>query len=307
LSWSTVRRAEDAGIARWDRTCPDGPLHMVGVDEKRLGRRHKRTDKFVTIVSDLETGKPVWIGYGRNAATLSAWLATLSEQQKATIRLFAMDTHRPFMNAIRGDDALRHAAIVHDPFHIVKRAGEAVSELRRREFFRAGRELRAWERVGEKDRVRLKRLFSINGKLARAYQVVEEQRQVLHAPDRASMVAGLFHVLYRTEKHANVPMRKLHDSLAEHFTEIVALGEHHPPTGRIEALNTHFRRRSDFPKRWREHKSAATQLESEYKSYFERLHDDALLENALAHLALAPNDLEPARERIAKGLHTGSK
>jgi len=252
LSWSTVRRAEEAAIARWDRTCPDGPLHMVGVDEKWLGRRHKSTHKFVTIVSDLETGKPVWIGYGRSAATLSAWLATLSKEQKATIRLFAMDMHRPFMNAVRSDDDLRHAAIVHDPFHIVKRAGEAVSELRRREFFRAGRELRAvgrgtrwlvlraWERVGDKDRVRLKRLFSINGKLARAYQVVEELRQVLHAPDRASMVTGLSHVLYRTEKRANVPMRKLHNSLTVHFTEIVALGEHHPPTGRIEALNNNW-------------------------------------------------------------------
>lgn len=252
LSWSTVRRAEDAAIARWELTCPDGPLRMVGVDEKWLGRRHKGHHKFVTIVSNLETAMPVWIGYGRDAATLSSWLATLTEAQKAAIRLFAVDMHRPFMNAIRADPGLAHAAIVHDPFHIVKRAGEAVSELRRREFFRAGRDLRAlgrgtrwlvlraWERMGREDRLRLKRLFAINGKLARAYQLVEELRQVLRAPTRPAMVEGLAHVLFRTEKKANVPMRKLHDSLAEHFTEIVALGEHHPPTGRIEALNNNW-------------------------------------------------------------------
>ena len=52
------------------------------------------------------------------------------------------------------------------------------------------------------------------------------------------MITALDHVLYRTEKRANVPMRKLHDSLRTHFREIVALGEHRPPTGRIEALNT---------------------------------------------------------------------
>jgi transposase len=160
--------------------------------------------------------------------------------------------HRPFMNAIREHKALAHDAIVHDPFHVMKRAGEAITELRRQVFFRAGPELRAigrgsrwlvlraWERTSDQDRVQLRRLFALNGKLGRAYQVVEELRAVLHAPDRESMSDGLWHVLYRTEKRSNVPMRKLHDSLLEHFDEIVALGEHHPPTGRIEALNNNW-------------------------------------------------------------------
>lgn len=60
------------------------------------------------------------------------------------------------------------------------------------------------------------------------------------APDRSSLETGLWHVLYRTEKRANVPMRKLHESLKEHFHEIAAIGEHRPPTGRIEALNTNW-------------------------------------------------------------------
>ena len=44
----------------------------------------------------------------------------------------------------------------------------------------------------------------------------------------------------RIERRSNVPMRKLHDSLDEHFDEIVALGRHHPPTGRVEALNNNW-------------------------------------------------------------------
>jgi len=35
-------------------------------------------------------------------------------------------------------------------------------------------------------------------------------------------------------------MRKLHNSLDKHFEQIVALGAHHPPTGRIEALNNNW-------------------------------------------------------------------
>jgi hypothetical protein len=63
LSWHTVRRAELCAIERWERTTPQPALTMVGVDEKWLGRRHKRKEKFVTIVSDLATGVPVWMGY----------------------------------------------------------------------------------------------------------------------------------------------------------------------------------------------------------------------------------------------------
>lgn len=252
LSWHTVRRAELCAIERWDRTTPQPVLTMVGIDEKWLGRRHKRKEKFVTIVSDLATGVPVWMGYGRGSETLKGWLDSLCADQKAAIRLFATDMHEPFKKAIREDPALAHAAHVHDPFHVIKRAGEAVTELRRSVFFRAGPELRAigkgtrwlvlraWERQSNEQRARLQRLFRLNGKLARAYQLVEELRVVLRAPDGKSLYDGLWRILRRTERRDNVPMRKLHESIKEHFNQIVALGELRPPTGRIEALNNNW-------------------------------------------------------------------
>jgi hypothetical protein len=66
LSWLTVRRAEERAIERWEATRPVVPLRLGGVDEKWLGRRHVLDHKFVTIVSNLETGEPVWIGKGRS-------------------------------------------------------------------------------------------------------------------------------------------------------------------------------------------------------------------------------------------------
>lgn len=250
LDWHTVRRAEVAAIERWEATRTRPTLTQIGIDEKWLGRRHKGDHKFVTIVSDLMTGEPVWWGYGRDEATVKRWLRKLTKTEKAALQLCAVDMHRAFYNAIRNDRALAHVPVVHDPFHVMKRAGEAISELRRAIFFRASDEmraigrgtrwlvLRAWEKSTPEQQGKLRELFALNGKLARAYQVVEELRVALRAPDRDSMITALDHVLYRTEKRANVPMRKLHDSLRTHFREIVALGEHRPPTGRIEALNT---------------------------------------------------------------------
>lgn len=252
LGWHTVRRAEMAAIERWDKTMPKPALTMVGVDEKWLGRRHKLQEKFVTIVSDLSTGVPVWMGYGRDSETLKSWLDTLTAEQKKAIRLFATDMYEGFKKAIRDDAGLAHAALVHDPFHVIKRAGEAVTELRRAVFFRAGAEMRAvgkgarwlvlrsWDKSNEEQRAHLRRLFRLNGKLGRAYQLVEQLRTVLRSPDGKSLYDGLWHILRRTERRDNVPMRKLHESLKSHMDEIVALGEHHPPTGRIEALNNNW-------------------------------------------------------------------
>jgi len=252
LDWGTIQRAEHAALQRWDRTRSPPPLRHVGIDEKYLGRRHKLDEDFVTIVSNVETGEPLWIGYGRSEATVAKWLQTLSSEQKAAITLAVMDMHRPFANAIYNDPELAHVEIVHDPFHVMKRATEAIDEMRRAAFFRAGQEmrqigrgsrwlvLRAWEKCSASDQEKLRKLLSYNRHLARAYEIVEELREVLKAPDRPTMVLGLDRILRRTERRCHKPLRKLHDSLENHRAAILALGEHRPAAGRVEALNNNW-------------------------------------------------------------------
>lgn len=255
LSWGTVRRIEEQAIARWEATRPQRPLQMGALNEKYLGRRghHESGERFVTIVSDLETGEPIWIGYGRDEATVREWLDTLTPEQKKAIKLFAMDMHEPFWNAIDNDPQLDHVAIAHDAFHVVKRANSAVDELRRQVFFRAGEEmraigrgnrwlcLRAWEKLTRSEKKKLKRFLAYNRQLAGAYQVKEELRHLLaKAPDRASLKKGLEHIYRRIRFRRIVPLRKLYESLVYHEEEILALAEHRPPVGRIEALNNNW-------------------------------------------------------------------
>jgi transposase len=252
LSWLTVRRAEERAIARWEATRPAVPLRQVAVDEKWLGRRHKLDYKFITLVSNLETGEPVWIGKGRHEDTFKRWLQSLSRGQKATIQLFAMDMHRAYWNAVDNTRGLEHAAIVHDPFHIMKLAGQMLDELRRQVFFRAGPELRAvgrgkrwlllraWECTTDGQKADIRTVLSHNRTLARGYQIKEELRAVLHAPDRAAMEIGLKRILRRTSLYDIEPLRRLHDTLNERWNEIVALAEHRPSIGRIEALNNNW-------------------------------------------------------------------
>lgn len=252
LSWSTVRRAESMAIALWEAHRPKRELTHAGIDEKYLGRRHKREEKFVTIISDLSTGEPVWIGYGRSEETVKRWLALLTAEQKKKLKLFAMDMHEAFKNAVTNDPELEHVEIAHDPFHVVKRANDAIDELRRAIFFRAGPEmralgrgkrwlfLRAWENCTPSQQSELKALLDCNKKLAAAYQIKEELRGALGAPDDKAMAQGMARILRRTQRKDNVPMRKLHESLRKHLPQILAFGKHRPMVGRIEALNNNW-------------------------------------------------------------------
>jgi transposase len=252
LDWGTVRRVEELALTRWQATRPPRVLRHVGVDEKYLGRRGRHPERYVTIVSDNETGEPVWIGFGRSEKTLACWLATLSPAQKAAIKLFIMDMHEAFLNAVRADPTLANTDVVHDPFHVMKRAAQAMDELRREIFFRAGPELRAigrgkrwlllraWENTTMEQRQELKSILSLNGTLARFHQVIEELRQALHAPDRNAMGLAFTRILLRTQRRKHSAIRKFHDSLERHCSRLYGLAEHRPATGRVEALNNNW-------------------------------------------------------------------
>jgi transposase len=253
LDWSTVKRAEVCALERWQKTRQKVPLRHVGIDEKYLGRRSRhRKEKFVTIFSNLETGEPLAIEFGRSEETVTAWLQTLTKEEKAGITLFSMDMHQAFLNAVRADPDLAHAVVVHDPFHVMKRVGAALDELRREVFFRAGPDqrrlgrgkrwlyLRSWERCSEDQRTELRDFLKLNRTLARGYQLAEEIRAALHAPDRGAMWTAINRVLLRTSRRDNVPLRKLHESLLRHWPQLLGLADHRPATGRVEALNNNW-------------------------------------------------------------------
>jgi hypothetical protein len=92
----TVHRAEDQALEPWEKTRPTVPLVQVGMDEKRLGRRHENDHEFVSFISNLATGEPIWMDERRDEAAVRPWLDALTPEQKAGTRVFAMDLHRAF-------------------------------------------------------------------------------------------------------------------------------------------------------------------------------------------------------------------
>ena len=125
-AWGIMRRAVARGLARRGTL----QLRHVGVDEKSFQRRHE----YVTIVSDLERARVLFVADDRKRASLEAfWALGLTDTQRARIEAVAMDMWEPYVQATLACLPDAAAKIVFDKFHIAKHLNEGVDRVRRAE------------------------------------------------------------------------------------------------------------------------------------------------------------------------------
>lgn len=132
VGWATVGRIVSHVVAdHLDETRLAG-LVMIGVDEVSWRRRHR----YLTCVADHIGGGMVWVAEGRSAATLGEFFTALGAE-KATICAVSIDMSAGYEKAIR--EAVPHAKVCFDPFHVCKLASEAVDKVRRAEWNAQGK------------------------------------------------------------------------------------------------------------------------------------------------------------------------
>src|SRR5690606_27216655 len=116
-------------------------VSVLGIDETRRGKAKWETcsqtgtrswvDRFDTgLVDTTGTGGLLVQVNGRAAKPVTDWLDQRDPGWKATIEFVAIDMSVTYANAAR--QALPHAKLIVDRFHLVKRANEMVDEVRRR-------------------------------------------------------------------------------------------------------------------------------------------------------------------------------
>jgi transposase len=130
---STVRAIDLRYLRRWSEGRCRPALRQMGVDEIYLGKKQK----FLTVVTNLETGEPLWFGRERKKETLDEFFEKyLSALQRSAIRAACVDMWEPFRQSL--EQWVPECRIVYDKFHIRQHASQAVDEVRRAEFFRKG-------------------------------------------------------------------------------------------------------------------------------------------------------------------------
>ncbi len=124
LSPSTVRALDVRYLKRWAASRRKPALRDMGIDEIYLGKKQK----FLTVVSNLETGEPLWFGRERKKETLDEFLGQqLSAFQRRVIRAACVDMWEPFRQSL--EQWIPKCQIIYDKFHILQHAGKAVDEV----------------------------------------------------------------------------------------------------------------------------------------------------------------------------------
>ena len=97
LAASTVRAIDLRYLKRWSATRRKDGLEQMGVDEIYFGKQMK----FITVVSNLQTGEPLWFGQDRKQETLDEFFRTqLSGIQRKHIEAAYVDMWRRFISEV---------------------------------------------------------------------------------------------------------------------------------------------------------------------------------------------------------------
>jgi len=138
VSWNTANTAvlaEGRRVLINDPTRFDG-VTVVGVDE-HVWRHTRRGDKYVTVIIDLTpiregTGPARLLDMveGRSKQAFKTWLAEREQAWRDGVGVVAMDGFTGFKTATA--EELPDAVTVMDPFHVVRLAGDALDQCRRR-------------------------------------------------------------------------------------------------------------------------------------------------------------------------------
>lgn len=138
VAWNT---ANDAVLAEGKRLLIDDPgrfdgVNVIGVDE-HVWRHTSKGDKYVTVIIDLTpvrdgTGPSRLLDMveGRSKAVFKDWLADRPQTWREGVEIVAMDGFTGFKSAAA--EELPDAVTVMDPFHVVRLAGNALEQTRRK-------------------------------------------------------------------------------------------------------------------------------------------------------------------------------
>jgi transposase len=245
VSWGKARRAEKAFLAEWDRTRRKRQPRHLGLDEIQRGKGQR----FWTVLSDVVHGEVIGLRRDRSEASATALLTEdLTGRQRGAVQAVCTDMWRPYLAAVA--TALPTAEIVFDKFHVLQHASDALDEVRRQEFFRAGEVmrqhgrgkrwllLRRWKTVRGSKRAELQALFAANRRLFKAY-VLREQLDRLWTYKTRPGVLNFLMGWFKALRWQRLPeMERLGDFLLKHIEGIAAYCDHAVRFGVVESINT---------------------------------------------------------------------
>jgi transposase len=224
-------------------------LYRIGVDE--VCYRHP--GQYLSVVGDHDRRRVVWVAPGRDKAALASFYDALGPEGRAGLQAVSMDMSAAYTNATA--QAVPHAVICCDPFHVIQWANRALDAVYSAETAgrarlelapRQRRQLRWNLRTGAErltpDRARaVNQLRRSANRLYRAWQLKEQLRDLYRnvAPEHAYRYLTAWCTAARRSR---IPaFTNLAATIDVRRAEITAALQHGLSNGLIEGINSKIR------------------------------------------------------------------
>ena len=185
LDWRTVKALEMQYMREMLRRVGKPGPKVIGLDEVSVRKGHD----YRIVVSDLVRRRPIWFGgKDRSEESMDLFFQGLGPKKSKGIQLALMDMWKPFRNSTRKNAP--QAAILFDKFHVMRNLGEALDEIRKREYARLTGKKREFikgqkytllsrrQNLTMNGRTALKKLLKANKRLNTAYLLKESFSQL---------------------------------------------------------------------------------------------------------------------------------
>lgn len=186
LDWKLVKACDRAMLAEEVGETDTSGLRLTTVDEIALLKGHD----YMTVVLDVETGRVVWIGKDRTAATLAGFFEQMTAAERAAVEAVALDMWHPYIQVVRA--WLPRARVAFDLYHVVSDYHRRVLDRMRVAAYKQAEseEERRWikgsryllfknqQKLTDRQRPRLKRLLEVNEAIHTAYLLRDSLKEI---------------------------------------------------------------------------------------------------------------------------------
>jgi transposase len=221
-------------------------MPLIGIDEKAF----RKGQSYITMIYDFEKRTVQAISDGNSIDSGNQCFSQLSEDQIEGVQAIAMDMSAAFVKSAKANIPLAEEKIVHDRFHIMKMAGEAVDKVRRGEHRRLSSEgdnrlsgsryiwLSGQGHLTDAQRLRFDEIYSRELETGKAWAYKEMLRDLWHHADAASATV-FFKDWYKRVIHTNLtPLKKVSKTIQERLTNVVSYCTQGITKAVAEGINT---------------------------------------------------------------------
>ena len=180
LDWHTVKALDKEYMEKQLLRNPVKAPKVIGIDEISIRKGHT----YRIVVSDLERRRPIWFGgKDRSEESLDEFYRLIGQKKAENISLAVMDMWKAFEKSTKKNAP--QAAILYDKFHVMRHLGEALDEIRKKEYARLYGKDRSFikgqkytllsnrENLSLDGRKALKKLLKANKRINTAYLLKE--------------------------------------------------------------------------------------------------------------------------------------